>query len=71
MTPKQKAISILKSTMGDDAYRARMSFAGCTPEQMKQQYGESGKTRQEILDGYEKSEAEHQAAIDWAERQPE
>lgn len=70
MTPKDKAIIILEATRGDNAIRARLAFRGCTPEQMQELYGESGETRQAILDSYEKEEAEHQSAIDWARSMP-
>lgn len=69
MTPKEKAIAILEATKGDNAYRARMAFRGRTPEQMQELYGQSGETCQAILDGYEKEEREHQAAIDWVKTQ--
>ena len=56
--------SALRSMMGDDLERARMAFRHCTPEQMKEQYGFSGKTRQEVLDGYEAHRAKLTRALE-------
>lgn len=58
-------IQALQRMKGDDLYRARAAFKGLTPEQMKEQHGYSGLTRQEILDGYEAHEARVDAAINW------
>lgn len=69
MTPKEKAIAILEATKVDNACRARMTFRGRTPEQMQELYGQSGETCQAILDGYEKEEREHLAAIEWVKAQ--
>lgn len=43
----------IESRRGDDLYRARASFKHCTPKEMQEQYGFSGKTRQQIIDEYE------------------
>jgi len=43
---------VVKGSMAvakDDLHRATVSFRG---QDLSQQYGESGKTRQEILEGY-------------------
>lgn len=50
---------------GDDTYRARAAFRGYTAEQMKEQYGQSGKTRAQILAEYEAHDAKVDAAIAW------
>lgn len=55
----------LQQFKGDDAARARAAFSRCTPEQMQEQHGQSGRTRAEILQGYEKHEAEVEAALAW------
>lgn len=49
---KKKIVSILQNIKGDDTYRARMAFRSLTPKEMKEQHGNSGKTRQEILNSY-------------------
>ena len=47
---------------GDDLHRARAAFAGLSKQQMQEQYGHSGQTRQAILDGYEASDELHTLA---------
>jgi hypothetical protein len=61
------AIKALRQMAGDDLYRARVAFAGYTPEQMSEPHGESGQTRAAILAGYELREANVKAAIAWLE----
>lgn len=53
--------------MGDDLERARAAFRGLSPAQLAEQYGHSGKTRQEILYEYELDRAERMAALGWLE----
>lgn len=62
-------IRALEGLKGDDTYRAKMAFRGLTPEQMRQQYGESGRTREEIVADYERRDAEVDAAIAWVTAQ--
>lgn len=62
---KQLAIRALEQMRGDDLARARLSFRGMTPEQMKQPFGQSGKSHAEILSEYERYEAQINAAIHW------
>lgn len=50
---QQLAIRALENLKGDDTYRAKMAFRGMTSAQMDQQYGESGKTRRQILAEYQ------------------
>jgi hypothetical protein len=38
----------------DDLERAKLAFHGLSPEEMKQEHGCSGQSRQEILNYYEK-----------------
>lgn len=54
----------LQQYKGDDAERARRSFSKYTPDEMQQVYA-MGKTRAEVLAGYEKHEAEVEAALAW------
>lgn len=66
MNEHQKlAIYALRQLTGDDTYRAKAAFRNCTPEEMQQEYGQSGQTRAEILASYEAHDAKVQAAIDW------
>lgn len=64
ITPETKLIVLaaLHSYHCDDYERAKSAFRSCTDEQMQQQYGESGKTRQQILDSYKA----HADAVDRA-----
>ncbi len=48
---------------GDDLERARRAFNGLSPEQMQENYGQSGRTRQEILDEYVRERALATAAM--------
>jgi len=51
-TVKEFVLSCIERTRGDDLYRAQCAFKNCTPDQMNEEYGQSGQTRQQILDGY-------------------
>ena len=64
MSPESQKIIFraLQSYRGDNLERASAAFRNCTPEQMQQQYGQSGETRVEILRGYQ----EHAAAVEKA-----
>jgi hypothetical protein len=68
MTPKQRALYALERMKGDDAERARMNFRGYSADQMELPHCQSGKSRREILEGYEQHEKEVQQAIDWVNR---
>ena len=50
---------------GDDYARAKAAFRNYTPEQMQQQYGQSGHTCQQILDGYKQQNDEWHETWDW------
>lgn len=52
----------LRQYAGDDAARARRAFQG---QDMNEPWGQSGRTRAEVLAGYEKHEAEVEAALAW------
>lgn len=62
---KQLAIQTLSQMKGDNLARARFAFRNKDIEQMKEQYGLSGKTCAEILKEYEEYEAKVDAAIAW------
>jgi len=67
---KRLAVQALENMKGDDSYRARMAFRHCTPEQMQEQHGASGRTRAQVLAEYEASDARIDAAIAWVQAQP-
>jgi len=63
---RQRAIRLLRNVgIGDDINRCRAAFRGLTPEQMQEQHGDSGRTRAEILAGYEEHERATKEAIAW------
>ena len=66
-TQKYKALTIraVQNAKGDDLYRARAAFKGLSEKQINEEYGESGKTRNEIIAEYEAHESQHDAAIGW------
>jgi hypothetical protein len=66
MTNKERVLATLESTRGDDLYRARAAFRGLSAERMAQQYGASGRTRAEIIAGYEEQNAKLDALIAYA-----
>lgn len=61
----ETALKALNNYLSDDLQRARAAFRNCTPEQMGEQYGLSGKTRQEILNDYQAHQDRVDAAIAW------
>lgn len=66
---QQLAIKALQGMKGDNTARARAAFRHYTPEQMQQQYGQSGQTCAQILADYKAHDAKVQAAIDWVKAQ--
>lgn len=68
---KELAIYGLNQMKGDNLARAEAAFRNCTPAEMQEQYGRSGRTRAEILQEYKDHEAEIFAAILWVESQPD
>lgn len=62
-------ISALGNMIGDDTVRARAAFRNLTPEQMQEQHGQSGRTRAQIIAGYEERDAKVRAAINWVKEQ--
>lgn len=55
----------LNAYRGDDLARARRCFDGCSAEQMQEPWGQSGRTRAEILRGYEEHAAKVDEALAW------
>lgn len=69
MTPKERAIQIIEGSFGDDLERAIKFFKHFTPDEMKELHGESGKTRQQIIDGFIKDREERIEALLWVRQQ--
>lgn len=53
-----KIQKLIKDSQGDDLERAHAAFRGLSSPQMEMLYGQSGKTRQQILDGYREQRKE-------------
>jgi hypothetical protein len=68
-THQKLAIEALQNMRGDDYTRAKRAFRGMTDDQMKQQFGESGRTRAEVLAGYEAEFRKYSDAIQWVASQ--
>lgn len=67
MTEEQlvrSAVGVMLGNAKDNAHRARRAFYGAD---MTKQHGESGRTRAEILRGYEEHEYDCQRAMEWFE----
>ena len=65
---KEIAIKALENELGnasDNLWRATISFKGQTPEQMQGDYGQSSRTKQEIVDGYQGWKDRTEAALEW------
>lgn len=55
----------LRNYKSDNLERAEAAFSGMIDEQLDQQYGQSGKTRREILQEYREARALHQKVETW------
>lgn len=65
---KQRLIEVVGRSFGDNLERAEMSFRGLTAEQMNQEYGESGRTRQQIVDEYRRHRVDDTDLLDYVIR---
>ncbi len=66
---RQTVESALANHRGDDLHRAESAFRNATSEQMAKEYGNSGQTPQEILDGYRAHESKVDRALQWVKEQ--
>ena len=64
MTSKEKLMRIVQGARGDDLERARHAFQGMTDKEMEKEYGDSGRTRSQILEGYRKEREEWMAVYE-------
>ncbi len=67
MNAKEKLLHIVQNARGDDLERAEHDFAKYSFDQLQEQHGQSGRTRQEVLDDYQRERREWQAACDLAQ----
>jgi len=68
---KELILKVMQEQRGDDLYRAEQAFKYCSPEQMQQEFGESGQTRSSILEAYRKRHDDFTDAIEWVTRLPD
>jgi len=68
---KQAAINAIRATLGDDLARAKSVWRNCTPDQMNLPYGQSGKTRAELLAEWQEHADKTAATIKWLESIPD
>ena len=68
MTPAERLRKYVDDCKCDSLERAQFAFRDCTPEQMRQRYGQSDDTRAEIIAGYERGRREWQEASDLLDR---
>ena len=62
---KELAVAALRHARGDDGARVRRAFAGMSQAELNTEYGESGQTCAQILEGYAARDAMYDAAIEW------
>ena len=62
MTAKEKLIQIVESAKSDNLERAERAFRGLSGEQLKEEYGRSGRTKGEVLEGYREDRREWEQA---------
>ena len=68
MTAKEKLMQIVECAKGDDLERAERAFRGLTEDQLKEEYGQSGRTKGEILTGYRNERRDWEQAYALAKR---
>ena len=65
---KAKVLKIVQNALGgseDNLYRANMQFGKMAPEQLKEEYGQSGKTCGEVMQGYRDANEEMKQCVAW------
>ena len=55
----------IDNARGDDLERAKMAFGNLTDAQLDEEYGQSGETCREILEGYQRGADKNAAALDF------
>lgn len=64
METQEYLLKIVERGKGDDLERFEAAFSNLTSEQLKQPYGNSGMTKQQILDDLRKQRQEWETAHD-------
>ena len=67
MDVKQFIIGCIENNRGDDLQRAKAAFRNFSAEEMKEEHGQSGRTRREILDEHWNHDKDCNAAISLVE----
>lgn len=62
---QELAVRALENMKGDNTARVKLAFRNYSPEQMNNEYRQSGKTCAEILAECEAHDAKFDAAIKW------
>lgn len=66
---QQYVLDALDRRKGDDLERALHAFKNCTPAEMAGLYGQSGFTRQQILDQYQSDRELWKRAMGWLRKE--
>ena len=61
-----RAVEQMLGNSGDNLARAKLSFRQYSHQGMQEQHGQSGSSRQEVLDGYQKEYDEWVAVLAYA-----
>lgn len=64
-SPKQVILDALQRYKGDDLERAEFAFKNLPDDKLDKEYGQSGQTCREILEGYRQQRAEVENAFLW------
>ena len=64
---KETIKAALETSRGDDLARAGVSFSGLSEAQMREQHGQSGYTRREVLERYHSRHDQIEEALEWLE----
>jgi len=67
---KDKVLKIVKDSLSiaeDNLYRAKLQFGKMSERELEQEHGQSGRTRGEILDGYQNERDERKECVAWVE----
>jgi len=65
---KRFTIRALEKMRGDDLPRAKRVFSKCSKEEMESEYGDSGKTRAQLLAEFEAYDAKVNEVIKWVQQ---
>ena len=67
---KERVLTIVKSALSDaegNLYRANIQFGKMSANELDQEYGQSGRTCGDILEGFQTEVAELKRCVSWVE----